>query len=83
MIGMGNSIRQKLVKGLTMSWSIMFMIVYLFKRKWRYLFGGLVFLAISLYEQFIHHAQINLCHNIQILSTQQRAYQSLSSYFLI
>ena len=65
-----------------MSRSIMFMIIYLHKHKWRFLFGGLVFLAISLYEQFIHHAQINLCHNIQILSTQ-RAYQSFSSYFLI
>ena len=31
-------------------------------------------LAILLYGQFIHRTQINLCPNMQFLSTQQRAY---------
>ena len=32
-----------------------------------------------LYEQFIHHTQINLYINMQFLSTQQHTYQSKSS----
>ena len=43
----------------------------------------LILLAISLYEQFIHYTQPNLSPNIQCLSTQQCAYQSFSSYFLV
>ena len=33
-------------------------------------------LAILLHEQFIHHKQINLCPNKQLLSTQQHSFQS-------
>ena len=36
----------------------------------------LILLAILLYEQFVHHTQINLRPNTQLLSTQQHAYQS-------
>ena len=42
-----------------------------------------ILLAILLYEQFIHLTRINLRHNIQFLSTQQRAYQSFFCYFLV
>ena len=40
-------------------------------------------LDILLHEEFIYHTQINSCTNIQFLSTQQRAYQSFSSYFRV
>ena len=44
----------------------------------------LILLAILLFEQFIHHTQINLRPNKQLLSTQQQhAYQSFLSYFLL
>ena len=43
----------------------------------------LIFLAILFYEQFIHYTQINFCPNKQPLSTQQQAYQSFLSYFLL
>ena len=43
----------------------------------------LILLATMLYEQFIHHTQINLRPNKQLLSTQQHAYQSFLSYFLL
>ena len=33
-------------------------------------------LAILLHEQLIHHKQVNLCPNKQLLNTQQHAYQS-------
>ena len=36
----------------------------------------LILLAILLYEQFIHYTQINLRPDMQLLSTQQQAYQS-------
>ena len=39
--------------------------------------------AILLYGQFIHLSQITLRPNIQLLSTQQHAYRSFSSYFLV
>ena len=38
-----------------------------------------ILLAILLYEQFIHHTQINLCPKMQVFSTQQHAYQSFST----
>ena len=40
-------------------------------------------LDILLYEQFIPHTQITLRPNMQLLSTQQHAYQSFLSYFLV
>ena len=40
-------------------------------------------LAILLYEQFIHLTQITLRPNIQLLGTQQHAYQSFLSYLLV
>ena len=40
----------------------------------------LILLAILLYEQFIHHTQINLRSNKLLLNTQQHAYQS---FFLV
>ena len=40
-------------------------------------------LAILLLAKIIHNTNINLCRNTQILSTQQRAYQSFSSYFRV
>ena len=40
-------------------------------------------LAILLYEQYIHHTQASVCPNIQFLSGQQYAYQSLLSYFMV
>ena len=40
-------------------------------------------LAILLNEQFIHHTQINLRPNKQLLGTQKQAYPSFLSYFLI
>ena len=40
-------------------------------------------LAILLYGQFIHLTQITLRPLIQLSSTQQHAYQSLFSYFLV
>ena len=43
----------------------------------------LILLAILLYEQFIHYTKINLRPNKQLLSTQQQAYQSFFSYFLL
>ena len=43
----------------------------------------LILLAILLYEQFVHHTQINLRPNKQPLSTQKHAYQSFLSYFLL
>ena len=42
-----------------------------------------VLLAIMLYQQFKHHTQINLRPNKQLLSTQQHAYKSCFSYFLL
>ena len=53
---------KSLNKGLTISRSIMFMMIYLYKRKWRILSGS-----------YIHHTQINLCPNTQFESTKQRA----------
>ena len=43
----------------------------------------LIPLAIFLYKQFIHLTQITLHPNIQVLNTQQRAYQSflVTSWF--
>ena len=38
-------------------------------------------LAVLLYEQFIHHKQIDSCPHT-ILSTQQRAYHSFSGLIL-
>ena len=43
----------------------------------------LILLAILLFEQFIHLTQINVHPNKQLLSTQQHAYQSYLSYFLL
>ena len=43
----------------------------------------LILLAIFSYEQFIHYTHINLRPNKQLLSTQQQAYQSFLSYFLL
>ena len=40
-------------------------------------------MAILLYGQFIHLTQITFRPNIQLLSTQQHAYQSFLSYFLV
>ena len=40
-------------------------------------------LAILLYEQSIHLAQITLCFNTQLLSNRQHAYQSFLSHFLV
>ena len=42
-----------------------------------------ILLAILLYEQFLHLAQIDLYPNTQLLSTQQHAYQSflVTSWF--
>ena len=40
-------------------------------------------LVILLYGQFIHLTQIALHPNTQLLSTQQHAYQSFLSYFLV
>ena len=48
------------VKGLTKSWSIFVMIIYLYRRKWRFLSERLMGLAILLYELLIHHAQISV-----------------------
>ena len=42
-----------------------------------------ILLAILLYEQFLHLTLINLHPNMQLLSTQQHAYQSLIGYFLV
>ena len=42
----------------------------------------LILLAL-LFEQFIHLTQNNLHPNKQLLSTQQHAYQSYLSYFLL
>ena len=55
-----------------------YMIIYLYKRNWRFLSGRLMVLAILLYELFIHHTQIDLPkHRAQFLSNQQPAYQTL------
>ena len=43
----------------------------------------LILLAILMYEQFIHHTQISSRPNKQLLGTQQHAYQSFLSYFLL
>ena len=43
----------------------------------------LILLAILLYEQYIRHTQASICPNMQFLSAQQYAYQSLLSYFLV
>ena len=43
----------------------------------------LILLAILLYEQFIYYTQIDLLPDKQLLSTQQHAYQSFLSYFLL
>ena len=43
----------------------------------------MILLSILLYEQFIHLRRIYLSPNIQFLSTQQHAYQSLFGYFLV
>ena len=51
--------------------------------KMEILSGKLILLAMLFYEQFIHYTQINLCPNKQLLSTQQQAYQSFLSYFLL
>ena len=37
----------------------------------------LILLTILLYEQFIHYTQVNLSANMQFLSTQQRANESV------
>ena len=60
---------------------IMFMKIYLYKQKRHFLSGRLIVLAILLYDQFIHHTQMDLHPNAQFLSTQQHANLSFSSFF--
>ena len=53
------------------------------KSKMAFLSRILILLAILLYEQYIHHTQASICPNMQFLSVQPYAYQSLLSYFLV
>ena len=52
--------------------------IFLCKQKWSFCQGAILF-----YEQFIHLTQINLRPNKQFLSTQQHAFHSFLSYFLV
>ena len=56
---------------------------FVYKQKWLSYHEKRKHLAILLYEQFIHLTQITLRPNIQLLSTQQHAYQLFFSYFLV
>ena len=72
-----------LVKGILLSKALTCMDFFLYKQKWLFLSLIRISLAILLYEQFIHLRQMTLRPNIKLLSTQQHAYQSFLSYFLV
>ena len=55
---------------------------FLYKQKWLF-YHGAGYLWLLLYEQFVHPTQITLRPNIQLLNTQQHAYQAFLSYFLV
>ena len=70
-------------KGTPISKALTCTTIILNKQKMAILSRRLTLLAIILHEQCTHHKQINLRQNKQLLSTQQHAYQSFLSYFLL
>ena len=72
-----------LLKEMLLSKALTCMNFFLHKQKWLFYHGSGYNLTILLYEQFIQITQTTLRANKQLLSTQQHAYQSFLSYFLV
>ena len=74
---------KNVLKGSAITKALTCMKIYLYKQKWQFCQGDSDTLAILLYKQFIHYTKIKLGPNKQLLTTQQQAYQSFLSYFLL